>query len=523
MKEQLKKADLFGLVIIAATLVAWSVRNVWGIYQTIAIVVGALLVVTSIALKAGDIRTSLGRRSARFGINSATSVILFAGILGFVNYLGAQHQKRVDMTSEKIYSLSDESAQVASQVPQDLHIKAFYGGGDYQPDRDLLKLYATQNNKISFEFIDPDKQPQVAQQYQVTAYGDFQNPMNGESFRYGTLIMEMGGKTQRIEKQSEPLKEEDITNALLKIVKGQTKTIYFTEGHGEKEIANGEKTGYEAASKELEKQSYAVKTLNLVREDKIPDDATVVVMAGPKTEPFPNELDKLNDFLQKGGGVYIMLDPPPNASLKDFMKKWSIDIGDNFVVDASGMGRLVGAGPEIPLVTTYSKHMITEKFSNVMTFFPLVRSVIPSKAPVEGVTTEELLKTNTASWAETDMKNPKVSLDESKGDIKGPVSIAVVATKDEGDKKKARLVVFGNSRFAENSFFNVQRNGDLFTNTVTWLAQDENFISIKAKAQGDRPLTMTDAQGKLVSWVVLLLLPGSILATGISVWVKRRR
>src|SRR5947207_1195049 len=116
MKEQLKKADLFGLAIIAATLIAYSVRGFWTWYQTAAIVIGALLVVASVVLKMGEIRTRLGRRSARFGINSATSVILFVGILGFVNYLGAQHQKRVDLTSEKIYSLSDESIQVANQV-----------------------------------------------------------------------------------------------------------------------------------------------------------------------------------------------------------------------------------------------------------------------------------------------------------------------------------------------------------------------------------------------------------------------
>src|SRR5262245_4165426 len=156
MKEQLKKADLFGLAMIAATLIAYSIRNVWSWYQTAALIVGGLLVVISVALKASELRTSLGRRSARFGINSATSVILLVGILGFVNYLGAQHQKRVDLTSEKIYSLSDESVQVASNVKQDLHIKAFYSGGEYVPDRDLLKLYNAANNKITIHIIDPN-------------------------------------------------------------------------------------------------------------------------------------------------------------------------------------------------------------------------------------------------------------------------------------------------------------------------------------------------------------------------------
>src|SRR5262249_23424609 len=165
MKEQLKKADILGLAIIAAAVISYSVRSIWSPYQTIAVILGGVLVVASLAVKSSEIRAGLGRRSARFGINSAASVLFFVGILAFVNYLVAQHVKRVDMTTEKIYSLSDQSANVAQQVKQDLKMKAFYPGGDYLPAKDLLELYKAKNNKISFEFIDPDKQPQVAQQY----------------------------------------------------------------------------------------------------------------------------------------------------------------------------------------------------------------------------------------------------------------------------------------------------------------------------------------------------------------------
>ena len=227
MKQQLKKADILGLAIIAAAVISYSIRSIWSTYQTIALILGAVLIVASLAVKTDEIRSGLGRRSSRFGINSAASVLFLVGILAFVNYLGAQHVKRVDTTSEKIYSLSDQSSSVAQQVKQDLKVKAFYPGGDYAPAKDLFELYKAKNNKISFEFIDPDKQPQAAQQYNVTQYGDFQNPMSGESFRYGTTILEMAGKTERIEKQSEALREEDVTNALMKIVKGDKKTIYF--------------------------------------------------------------------------------------------------------------------------------------------------------------------------------------------------------------------------------------------------------------------------------------------------------
>jgi gliding motility-associatede transport system auxiliary component len=521
IKEQLKKADILGFAVVAAALISWSVRSIWTPYQTIAVVLGGLLIVVSVALKAQDIRAGLGRRSTRFGINSATSVVLLVAVLALVNYLGAQHVKRVDMTTEKIYSLSDQSVSVAEQIKDNLTIKAFYPGGDYAPARDLLDLFKSRNSKISVEFIDPDKQPQVAQQYKIAAYGDFQNPMTGESYRYGTLILEMGNKTERVEKQSEPLREEDVTNALVKIVKGEKKTIYFTDGHGEKKLDDMERTGYSGAKMKLETENYTVKTVNLVSEGKVPDDASVIVVAGPTSEPFPNELEFIDAFLNKGGSALIMVDPPPGASLSDFLKKWSVDVGNNIVLDASGVGRLFGAGPSIPLVTTYGKHKITERF-NTMTFFPLVRSMKPLMPPVTGITVEELFSSNERSWGETNLKSGDAKFDENV-DMKGPVSLAVAVTKDLGENKKVRLVAIGDSDFASNGFLGSQGNGNLFLNTVTWLAQDESFITIRPKNPEDRRLTMTEAQGRLVSYVSVLLLPLSILIAGVSVWMNRRK
>jgi len=523
MREQLKKADVLGLAIIAGTLISYSVRNAWSIYQTIAIVLGAALVLVSVASKSGEIRAGFARRSARFGANSAASVFFLIGILAFVNYLGAQHVKRIDTTTEKIYSLSDESTKVAQQINQPLSIKAYYPGGEYAPAREVLDLFKGKNNKISYEFIDPDKQPQLAAQNQVTQYGEFQNPMSGETFRYGTLILQMAGKTERIEKQSEPLHEEDITNSLMKLVKGEKKTIYFTQGHGEKTPDDNDRTGYSNAKGGLEKENYVIKTINLAEQQgKIPDDASVVVMAGPKNEPFPNEMDALDAYLNKGGSVYVLLDPSPSPALSDFMKKWSIDVGNNIVLDASGLGRLFGAGPEIPLVTKYSDSKITSGMKGVMTFFPLARSVTPAMNPPAGLTVQSLFSSSERSWGETNMKSGEAKFDEGT-DLKGPVSLAVVATKDLGNNKKGRLVVYGDSDFAANSGFGLQGNGNLFLNTVSWLAQDESFISIRAKNPEDRRLSMTEAQGRLVSYVTLLLLPVGVLLTGVSVWMKRRR
>jgi ABC-type uncharacterized transport system involved in gliding motility auxiliary subunit len=334
MKEQLKKADLFGLVFIAAALISYWRSTTWTNLQTGFVIVGAVLVVVALVLKAGEIRAGMGKRSTKFGINSGISVLLFLGVLGLVNYLGEKHQKRWDMTTESLHSLGDESTKVAAQVKEKLRIKAFYPGADEPDVKDLLDLYAHQNGQISYEFVDPDKDPQAAKLYDVQNYGVMMNPLTREQRKTGTLILDMGNnRIERIEKQDTPT-EEDVTNSLMKLLKGEKKTVYFVEGHGEKSTSSTERDGYEVANGALGKDGYIVKPLNLVVEEKIPADASAIVMAGPTTEPFPQEMDKVDAYLNAGGSLLLMLDPPPAATLKDFTQKWSINVGNNRVIDA---------------------------------------------------------------------------------------------------------------------------------------------------------------------------------------------
>jgi ABC-type uncharacterized transport system involved in gliding motility auxiliary subunit len=521
MKEQLKKADVLGLVLIASALISWFIRKTWTNYQTGVVVAGAILLVISLVLKSNEIREGMGRRSTKFGINSAVSVLLLIGVLVLVNYLGVQHQKRFDLTTERLNSLSDESLKTAGEVKGDVQIKAFYPGAEEAGTRQLLNRYSQQNAKIKVEFIDPDKQPQLAQQYQVSQYGAARNPMTGEQKTFGTIILDAGeGKVERIEKQDD-VSEEDVTNALIKLVKGEKKTIYFVSGHGEKVLESTDREGYQVANGVLGKDGYVVKSLNLAQDLKVPADASVLVMAGPKTEPFPQEADVLDAYLNAGGSVLLMLDPPPAASMKSFTDKWSITVGNNRVIDASGMGQLLGKGPDSPLVARYGNHKIVEKF-NVMTFFPVARSIQPMKTPVPGLTVEPLIESSEQSWGESDLSSNKVGFDE-KTDMRGPIPIGVVVSKDAPEGKKTRLIVIGDSDFAMNANFGNQGNGNLFVNTVKWLARDENFISIKTKSPSDRPLTLTESGGRTIAIIVMILFPGAVLLAGIFVWAKRRK
>ena len=185
----------------------------------------------------------------------------------------------------------------------------------------------------------------------------------------------------------------------------------------------------------------------LVQNPTVPDDAAVVIVAGPQSDYLAPEIDALRAYLNKGGKVLFMLDPPdvvdapPLTNLIALIKEWGIDVGDNVVIDRSGIGQIVGRGPGMPIAIDYPPHPITERFNSIMTGFPLVRSVTPSAAAPSGRTAQTIVETSKASWAESDVKalaeRRPVGFDEASGDKQGPISLAAVIATDAPDQPPA--------------------------------------------------------------------------------------
>jgi ABC-type uncharacterized transport system involved in gliding motility auxiliary subunit len=528
MKKYLQKLDTLGLLLLVAAFIWYSVSNVWEKWNLVLVIAGGVLVIVGISANYRQILASLGKRSTKYASNYVISVILIIAIVSGLNYIGQRHVKRFDTTGSGKYTLAPQTAQVLGKLSKDLEIKAFFPGGDYTPLKELLIQYKTSSSHVHYEFIDPDRQPEVAKQYEVTVYGTFNNPMTGSQLKAGTVIVSYGDRREKIEKRSEEVQEQDLTNAIIKAGRAESKKIYFIEGHAEKDPSSEEQTGYSSAKKALEEQGYKVGTVNLVSAGKVPDDAKVLVEAGPKTEPFPQELQFLSDFLNSGkGGLLALVDPAPAPSLQGFFKEWGVQADNDLVLDVSGVGRLVGAGPSIPLVRSYESHNITERF-RAMTFFPLTRSIQPDKVAPGGITVNTLFKSDVNSWGETNLKNSQASYDP-KEDLKGPLSLAVAVMKeikpasDKGSSIKARMVVVGTSNFPINSYFENQGNGNLFMNMISWLAQDEDLISIRPKSPEDRRIMMSQSQLSLLRLLVIFVLPGIVLIIGIAVVVNRRR
>ena len=124
--------------------------------------------------------------------------------------------------------------------------------------------------------------------------------------QYGTIVFNYKGRTERVTANT----EQDITNAIIKVVSGQQKKVYFTPGHGEKDTTSAERDGYGAIAEALKRENYAVEKVVLAQTGAVPDDAAVVVVAGPQTDFFPPEIDALKTYLGKDGKLLLVLDPP---------------------------------------------------------------------------------------------------------------------------------------------------------------------------------------------------------------------
>jgi ABC-type uncharacterized transport system involved in gliding motility auxiliary subunit len=477
-----------------------------------------------------DIGRSFQGRNVRYGSLAAGSIVVFLAILVAVNWIANRQHKRWDLTASQQFSLSDQTRQVLTELEEPLVIKAFYESGtggpaSLQSMQDRLEEYDYTSDMVTVDYIDAVRDPLQARNYQVQTYG--------------TLVLEYGGRTERTTQAD----EQSVTNALKKVIEGQAKKIYFVQGHGEHEIEDTDRrTGYSGFVESLETDNFEVASLPLAQQGQVPEDATLVVIAGPKTDYFAPEIDAIRAFLRKGGKLLMLLDPPDSASapaltnLIAFAREWGVTPGQDIVVDASGMGRLINAGPEVPIAMPVEPgHAITRDF-RLMTAFPLTRSVSPIEGGADGRVAQTLLQTSPQSWAETNLQGlfatSQPEQNPEAGDVPGPVSIAaaVATTAPEAPepaspdlpRAEARVVVVGDSDFASNAALSIQGNRDLALNMANWLAQQENLIAIRPRDPQDRRIQLTEDQSQRVFWLALLVIPGLLIANGVRVWWKRR-
>jgi ABC-type uncharacterized transport system involved in gliding motility auxiliary subunit len=491
-----------GLFVTIATLIWYSITRVWEIYHWVLIVLGVLGIGYFIYQFIVNRKKELSTRTIKQGSNVLVQVIVFLVIIGMLAFVTTRRHYRSDLTKNNLYSLSDQTDKIVSGLDKEVQIKAFFKTSDQKIATDLLDEYDYRSGKLSYELIDPDEEPALNKKYGVTSYN--------------SVVVESGYKRELITE----LNETNLTNAIIKVTREQDKVIYFLTGHGEKKITDGAPQGMKDAAEAIKKENHLVREINLALRGSIPDSCTVLVIASPQTDLFSTELDTIKNYIDNGGKVLVMLDPDRGGNLRSFLENYKVTVGNDMIIERSAISQLFGGGPAVPLVQTYDEnHAITKDFG-VMTFFPYASSVKPAEDK-GGYKITELLKTSNSCWAEKEYASGKVSFDENT-DIPGPVDIAVIVEKDLADGKLA-VAVFGDADFASNAYFRQQGNGNLFLNTINYLAEEEDLISIRPKQIDDSRLTLTSAEVSTLFYLVVIAIPLVVIVLGVIVFFKRNR
>jgi ABC-type uncharacterized transport system involved in gliding motility auxiliary subunit len=456
-----------------------------------------------------------------YGTNTIVSTVIVFAILVLLVLIAERKPLRVDLSETRSFSLSGQTRNILNEIDKPVAVKVFIsasGPGAQNKDKikELLDTYCYYSKNIKYEFVDPDSQPEIASRYEVKTYG--------------TIVLEGYDKKQAVQTAD----EENITNALLKLARKEQKKIYFLTGHGEHSLSADARDSFSNARSALEKNLYAIAEFNLLQQADIPADAAAIIIAGPRKQIPEREQGIIKNYLARGGKVVLMLDPLTETGMKDFLEGYGIEISEDVVIDH--LSRLFGASERVPVVMEYGPHKITDDFSQP-TFYPDARSVVPSAKPPAGIEVQVLASTSPNAWAERNLealKEGKAAFDKDK-DLAGPIPLVVIATisgqkepadagqKDENSPqgKDGTLVVAGNSLFASNSYFNQYGNGDFFLNTISFLADEANLITVE-RPKTNKPLMLTRAEATIIFWVVLIIVPLSVLIAGLAVYRVRR-
>ncbi len=493
-----------GIAMLISSGIRYLIQGEFLTFSKGLLIAGAVAMVAALAIGYRGLIRYFSKRSAQQGSNTLVLSLAVLAILVVVNVIAYRHPKRFDLTTEKIFTLSDQSLQVAKNLKQDVAVVQFSKTPNPQFD-ELMSQYKRAGSHITFKTVDPNQKPEVAAEYGATQLGD--------------IVVASGNRKQKVEGRG-GLSEQDITPAIIKATSDKSNTVCFVTGHGEKSATDSGSAGFSQADDGLKKENYATKTINLLTGNGVPADCTVVVDPGPQQGFFPAEVTMLGKYLDGGGDALILLDAQTDPKLADLFGSWNIAVGDNVVLDASGAGQLIGAGPTIALVTDFGDSPITKGFTRSLAFFPLARTVsIADKArPVPAMV--ELLKTPERSFTVPKIDKTTKSIDFNPATA-GPLSLGVSADR-KGTGRDSRMVVIGNAQFAQNSYVGQARNGDLFYNAVDWLSEDENLISIRPKSPTNRSVTFTETQIALLKWIDIIFIPALVIIAGIVIWWKRR-
>ena len=515
-------------------------------------VLSAALIIAWISWDLQNFKRFFKRKGAKFGLSSGISALLGILVIIGVAVLSARatFNASVDVTRSGSNTLSDQSLKIIAKIKQLSTEQPLTAVAYFQDQvmkskfKDQLDLYLYEGAQISVEYLDPHKHPTRTMADKLTS-------ANTVIFRRGDLESRIATFT-----------EEKLTNALVKVLKNKSKKIYFTTGHGESELRTRSADSYDFVVQELENNKYGAERWHLLEKGKMPEDADLLVVAGPKYDFRAEETTFLRNYMLAGGALLVMLDAVTDmTNMASLLEEFGIKVNNDLLLLHPSDPRSVMLGQNNALVTDFdSFHSVTKDFSKssaTTMLMPNTRSLDKVETNKHKMNVELVAKTSKSIVRLKDVLDESdLSQDqniENRLESGKSFSVIAVATGKTADKQseetnatndteqadtdtasgkdatlqeentQIRLVVVGSSHFARNQGAqSMVEHRDMFVNMTNFLLKDEDYISLRPKDITKSSITLTSSMSHLLLVLICYLYPFIFLGSGVVIWLKRR-
>ncbi|MEN6315579.1 MAG: GldG family protein [Clostridiaceae bacterium] len=480
--------------------------------------------------KKNGLKKFLHSRNLKYGSNSVILVLAVVVIAVLVNLLVGMADLKLDLTPNKLFSLSDVTKKQLKDLKQEVQIIGLFDDGkigasdDYKEVTDLLGLYE-KNSNIKVKYIDPDRNPGILNELDPDDTMDLgsasfvvKSTVNGKEKKkkldyYDLFTTDYTESYEQYKTGSTA--EQGFTGAIKYVTSEVTPVVYFTEGHNEIDVDSE----YENLKYFLDKNNYLVKKLNLLTTDKIPEDAELVIVASPKNDITIGERDVLETYLKSGGKAVFMFDylenDPSYDQLNNLLGTYNVAVNYDKVKETNSNNHL--PNDEYTIVLDVPSNSIIPQAFN--TLINNSRSISILKNTKDYIKTTSLMSTSDGAVGEM--------VNKSRGeDLKGPLDIAV-AVENQGGTKTSKILVMGNASFISNSAADAY--GQYYNNSITfflqamsWMIDKTDELIVPAKQNVDNTIQITQLQSSMMGGVLIVIFPLLILGSGLMVYLRRR-
>ncbi|QEP43121.1 ABC transporter [Ectothiorhodospiraceae bacterium BW-2] len=465
--------------------------------------------------------TIKGRR--RLQLQSWSFVLLLLALVALIGVVSERYSGQIDMTATGRHTLSEATTQLLAQMEGPLEITAFTRALNEsqlaKQIRELIERYQRLKGDIKLDFVDPDREPELVRQHNIT--------MDGE------LLIRYGQRQEQLT----TLGEQALTNALQRLLRSGEREVVFISGHGERRFDGAANHDLSQWAERLAQKGFLFRAQNLSVELGLSKSVAAVVLASPRTELLPGEVEQLLNYVDQGGNLLWLHDPDDAVTLPQLQQALGVAFNPGTLVDPTG--QMLGIdNPAFILVAEYPQHPVTGDLSS-LTLFPIAHS-LNTALDSQQWQAQPILQSLERSWLESGELQGEIDFNQAEGDLPGPQTLALALTREitaeqESHSEEAeaviealparqqRVVVVADGDFISNAYLGNGANHDLGERLLNWLSYDDAMITIPSRAAPDVNLELSSSALTAISLLFLILIPLGLLGSGGWIWWRRRR